>query len=321
MITLDLKRVNVHCSVLKDELLRAFSWSTGGLIDCTLGFGGHTLAFLESAPNTQVYAFDRDKSAIALAQQRLEKYRSHIKYYHCPFSLVLTKLEVNELQGVRGIIADIGVSSMQLDNANRGFNFHSLALDMRMDKDSNLDAKRVLNSYSLRELEEIFKNYGEIKQYKKLARLIVDRRAQKGFESCLELSELIESHFPRIGGLHPATLAFQAIRIEVNDELNQLRALLQSIQTAFEGGALEQCKVGIITFHSLEDRIVKQYFKQWSKSCICPEESYKCQCGNNHALGEILTKKPITPTSKEIAHNKRARSAKLRIFALGAKYV
>ncbi len=123
-----------------------------------------------------------------------------------------------------------------------------------------------------------------------------------------------------MGGLHPATLAFQALRIEVNDELGELRTLLQSIENAFVKGVLYNCRVGIISFHSLEDRIIKQYFKQLSKSCICPQERYKCECGNNHALGEILTKKPIVPSKEEIAQNKRSRSAKLRIFALGEKY-
>ena len=130
---------------------------------------------------------------------------------------------------------------------------------------------------------------------------------------------MIERHFPRIGGIHPATLAFQALRIEVNGELEQLQTLLQSIESAFINGVLYDCKVAIISFHSLEDRIIKQTFKQWAKSCKCEENALKCECGNNNALGSILTKKPILPSETEIIQNKRSRSAKLRIFQLGAK--
>ena len=306
-----------HFSVLKNELLQSFAWQGGVLIDCTLGYGGHSLAFLESSPDTQIYAFDRDSSALALAQERLQEYASHIRFYHSAFSHAIPSLDDAILAKSRGIIADIGVSSMQLDDMHRGFGFASLNLDMRMDTRTELSAQKVLNSYSPTCLEEIFRIYGEITQIKKLTHIIVESREKKPFESCIELSELIERYFPRTSGIHPATLAFQALRIEVNDELNELRALLQSIEEAYRKGVLYNCKVGIISFHSLEDRIIKQCFKQWSKSCICAKESYKCECGNNHALGEILTKKPITPTQEEIKQNKRSRSAKLRIFALG----
>lgn len=309
-----------HYSVLKNELTRGLEWQGGVLLDCTLGFGGHSFAFLESNPNTQIYAFDRDSSAIALAKECLKDYASRVCFYHHPFSHALESLSDDVLKQTRGIIADIGVSSMQLDEEHRGFGFYSKSLDMRMDSQSPLSAQNVLNTYSLVQLETIFRIYGEIRQSKKLAHLIVEQRQKQPFESCLELSNLIERHFPRVGGLHPATLAFQALRIEVNDELGELRTLLQSIENAFVKGVLYNCRVGIISFHSLEDRIIKQYFKQWSKSCICPQERYKCECGNNHALGEILTKKPIVPSKEEIAQNKRSRSAKLRIFALGEKY-
>ena len=306
-----------HFSVLKDELLEGLQWQGGVLIDCTLGFGGHTLAFLESSPLTQVYAFDRDNSAITLAKERLQPYASRIHFHHCAFSAALEHLDKRILKQSRGIIADLGVSSMQLDDKHRGFNFNSKNLDMRMDTRAELSAQKVLNSYPPTRLEEIFRIYGEFKQSKKLTHIIVESREKKPFESCAELSALIEGHFPRTGGIHPATLAFQALRIEVNDELNELRTLLSSIEQAYRAKILKNCKIGIIAFHSLEDRIIKQYFKQWSKSCICPQENYKCECGNNNALGEILTKKPITPKSQEISQNKRSRSAKLRIFALG----
>lgn len=308
-----------HFSVLKNEVLEALKVERGAIIDCTLGYGGHTLSLLEQNPNIHIYAFDRDENALSLAKQRLAPYASRLHIQHCAFANALDSLGNEQLAQVRGILADIGVSSMQLDDKHRGFSFTSNNLDMRMDFTQNLNAAKVINTYSAMRLEEIFRIYGEIRQSKKLTELIVSAREKKPFESALELSELIERHFPRIGGIHPATLAFQALRIEVNGELEQLQTLLQSIESAFINGVLYDCKVAIISFHSLEDRIIKQTFKQWAKSCKCEENALKCECGNNNALGSILTKKPILPSESEIIQNKRSRSAKLRIFQLGAK--
>ncbi|WP_295739848.1 16S rRNA (cytosine(1402)-N(4))-methyltransferase RsmH [uncultured Helicobacter sp.] len=308
-----------HFSVLKNEVLEALNLENGAVIDCTLGYGGHTLSLLEQNPNIHIYAFDRDENALSLAKQRLAPYASRLHIQHSAFANALDSLGNEQLAQVRGILADIGVSSMQLDDKHRGFSFTSNNLDMRMDSTQNLNAAKVINTYSAMRLEEIFRIYGEIRQSKKLTELIVSAREKKPFESALELSELIERHFPRIGGIHPATLAFQALRIEVNGELEQLQTLLQSIESAFINGVLYDCKVAIISFHSLEDRIIKQTFKQWAKSCKCGENALKCECGNNNALGSILTKKPILPSETEIIQNKRSRSAKLRIFQLGAK--
>ena len=308
-----------HFSVLKNEVLEALKVERGAIIDCTLGYGGHTLSLLEQNPNIHIYAFDRDENALSLAKQRLAPYASRLHIQHSAFANALDLLGNEQLAQVKGILADIGVSSMQLDDKHRGFSFTSNNLDMRMDSTQNLNAAKVINTYSAMRLEEIFRIYGEIRQSKKLTELIVSAREKKPFESALELSELIERHFPRIGGIHPATLAFQALRIEVNGELEQLQTLLQSIESAFINGVLYDCKVAIISFHSLEDRIIKQTFKQWAKSCKCEENALKCECGNNNALGSILTKKPILPSESEIIQNKRSRSAKLRIFQLGAK--
>lgn len=308
-----------HFSVLKNEVLEALKVERGAIIDCTLGYGGHTLSLLEQNPNIHIYAFDRDENALSLAKQRLAPYASRLQIWHSAFANALDSLGNEQLAQVKGILADIGVSSMQLDDKHRGFSFTSNNLDMRMDSTQNLNAAKVINTYSAMRLEEIFRIYGEIRQSKKLTELIVSAREKKPFESALELSELIERHFPRIGGIHPATLAFQALRIEVNGELEQLQTLLQSIESAFINGVLYDCKVAIISFHSLEDRIIKQTFKQWAKSCKCEENALKCECGNNNALGSILTKKPILPSESEIIQNKRSRSAKLRIFQLGAK--
>ncbi len=308
-----------HFSVLKNEVLEALKVESGAVIDCTLGYGGHTLSLLEQNPNIHIYAFDRDENALSLAKQRLAPYASRLHIQHSAFANALDLLGNEQLAQVKGILADIGVSSMQLDDKHRGFSFTSNNLDMRMDSTQNLNAAKVINTYSAMRLEEIFRIYGEIRQSKKLTEIIVSAREKKPFESALELSELIERHFPRIGGIHPATLAFQALRIEVNGELEQLQTLLQSIESAFINGVLYDCKVAIISFHSLEDRIIKQTFKQWAKSCKCGENALKCECGNNNALGSILTKKPILPSETEIIQNKRSRSAKLRIFQLGAK--
>lgn len=308
-----------HFSVLKNEVLEALNLESGAVIDCTLGYGGHTLSLLEQNPNIHIYAFDRDENALSLAKQRLAPYASRLHIQHSVFANALDSLGNEQLAQVRGILADIGVSSMQLDDKHRGFSFTSNNLDMRMDSTQNLNAAKVINTYSAMRLEEIFRIYGEIRQSKKLTEIVVSAREKKSFESALELSELIERHFPRIGGIHPATLAFQALRIEVNGELEQLQTLLQSIESAFINGVLYDCKVAIISFHSLEDRIIKQTFKQWAKSCKCEENALKCECGNNNALGSILTKKPILPSETEIIQNKRSRSAKLRIFQLGAK--
>ncbi|MEA1915543.1 MAG: 16S rRNA (cytosine(1402)-N(4))-methyltransferase RsmH, partial [Campylobacterota bacterium] len=207
---------------------------------------------------------------------------------------------------IRGILADIGVSSLQLDEQTRGFGFNSDVLDMRMDQDSDLSARDVVNNYSQVDLEKILKEYGEVKEYKKVASLIVSNRP---FNSAKELSALLERKMYK-AKLHPATLPFQAIRIEVNDELGVLKRLFESIEKA----DLHDCTVAIISFHSLEDRIVKNYFKKWTQKCICPSGVYRCECGNNHQKGKNLTKKPIVPSAAEIKRNPRSRSSKLRIF-------
>ncbi|MEN8718529.1 MAG: 16S rRNA (cytosine(1402)-N(4))-methyltransferase RsmH, partial [Sulfurovum sp.] len=207
---------------------------------------------------------------------------------------------------IRGILADIGVSSLQLDKEERGFGFNSEVLDMRMDQNQTLDASFVVNNYSQNELERVFKEYGEVREYKKLASLIV---ANRPFTSSKELAEFISKKMYK-GKLHPATLPFQGIRIEVNDELGVLERLFDSIESIKP----QNCYVAIISFHSLEDRIVKNYFKKWSKSCICPPQSFRCTCGNDHALGKVITRKPVIPTKDEIKQNPRSRSSKLRVF-------
>ena len=215
-----------------------------------------------------------------------------------------------DFSNVVAVLADFGVSSLQLDKKERGFSFDSTKLDMRMDTNNPFSAYDVINGYSKKQLEKIFREFGEIKEAKKLALAIVNERANKAIESNLELAKIVEKVIKKKGKTHPATQAFQAVRIEVNQELEEIKSLLDILEEKKPKGAI----VSLITFHSLEDRLVKQRFKKWSKSCICPPEFMKCACGNNNHLGKELNKKPITASADEIKKNPRSRSAKLRSF-------
>ncbi|MDA3969058.1 16S rRNA (cytosine(1402)-N(4))-methyltransferase RsmH [Helicobacter ibis] len=302
-----------HISVLKDEIVNLFDTklvNTGGtIIDCTLGYGGHTLALLEKYKNIKIIAIDKDIEAINLATKRLEKYKDRLKIINNSFSSGL-KEALQTSQDAVGILADIGVSSMQFDNLERGFSFLSNTLDMRMNLDSHFSASEVVNNYSTTELERIFRDFGEIREYKKLARLIVETRKKEKIQSSKILSELIAKNFKN-AKLHPATLAFQAIRIEVNNELGELQEMLNICK---DSNLQHGSRIGIISFHSLEDRMIKLEFKKWEQSCICPSSVMKCICGNSHKLGNNIYKKPITPNAEELSNNNRARSAKLRAF-------
>ena len=300
-----------HIPVLLEEVKEAFAGiDEGYIVDCTLGYGGHSEALLEQSLHVKLICCDQDAEAIAFSQKRLERFSERIIFEYGNFSSVIEKY--GHLP-IRGILADIGVSSLQLDKKERGFAFDSDVLDMRMNPLQELSAYEVINDYSKEALEEIFREYGEIHEYKKLASIICEARYSEPIKSAKELSKLAE----KIGGkktIHPSTLLFQAIRIEVNNELGVLNALLESIKNA----KLQECRVAIISFHSLEDRIVKQTFKFWSQNCICPPEVMRCLCGNNHSMGKLLTKKPIEASNKELKKNPRSRSAKLRVFSIKA---
>ena len=300
-----------HIPVLLEEVKEAFlGIDEGYIVDCTLGYGGHSEALLEQSLHVKLICCDQDAEAIAFSQKRLERFSERIIFEYGNFSSVIEKY--GHLP-IRGILADIGVSSLQLDKKERGFAFDSDVLDMRMNPLQELSAYEVINDYSKEALEEIFREYGEIHEYKKLASIICEARYSEPIKSAKELSKLAE----KIGGkktIHPSTLLFQAIRIEVNNELGVLNALLESIKNA----KLQECRVAIISFHSLEDRIVKQTFKFWSQNCICPPEVMRCLCGNNHSMGKLLTKKPIEASNKELKKNPRSRSAKLRVFSIKA---
>jgi len=298
-----------HIPVLYREVIEIFEELESGIvIDCTMGYGGHSSMILESNPNLKLIAIDQDQTAIDFSTQRLAKFGDRVSIRKGRFSNVIKEIlsEVDPSE-IKGVLADIGVSSLQLDQKERGFSYESDNLDMRMDKDAPLSAADVVNTYTQDELETIILEYGELRNYKKIVSEIVKHRP---FTSAKELSDTLKPHMPRGKKIHPATLLMQAIRIEVNDELGELKSLLGSLKEA----KLPNAKIAIISFHSLEDRIVKQTFSKWSKSCICPSEAFRCECGNDHQYGKILTRKPIMAKDDELKENVRSRSAKMRVF-------
>ncbi len=300
-----------HIPVLYREVIEVFEDIKDGIIiDCTMGYGGHSSMILDSNPNIKLIAIDQDQTAIDFSSKRLAKYGDRVEIKKGRFSAMIKEiLKENDISDIKGILADIGVSSLQLDQKDRGFSYESDNLDMRMDKDSPLSAKDVVNNYSSNELGKILLEYGELRNYKKIASCIVENRP---FSSAKELGEKLKPYMPKGKKIHPATLLMQAIRIEVNDELGELKSLLQSIADE----KLPNARVAIISFHSLEDRIVKKAFSGWAKSCICPPEAMRCECGNNHQLGKIISKKPIMAKDDELKENPRSRSAKMRIFQM-----
>jgi len=304
-----LEPVPHHQPVLYHEIIHALRpHSPGKYIDATVGAGGHAWGILEaSAPDGQLLALDRDPQALAIASQRLSVYQRRVTLVHASYTRL--REEANRLgwQQVDGILFDLGVSSMQLDQAERGFSFLAEGkLDMRFDPDQGISAADLINSLSEDELTEILWRYGEERHARRIARAICRSRP---FHTTLQLARLIETV---AGGkqqrIHPATRTFQALRIAVNDELNAIeRALPAAVEMLASGGRL-----AVISFHSLEDRIVKQFFRRESRDCICPPDQPVCTCGHRATLREI-TRKPILPSPQEVESNPRARSAKLRI--------
>jgi len=299
-----------HIPVLYREVVEAFSpCETGIIIDCTLGYGGHTSLLLDAQPHRSLIGIDQDPTAIEFSTKRLTSYGDRVEIRQGRFSAVAEAILNNKNDQVCGILADIGVSSLQLDVRERGFSYQSDCLDMRMDPNAPLSASIVVNEYSQSDLERIMRDYGEVTNARLVAETLVKKRP---FESAKELSNAIFHLMPKGKKIHPSTLVMQAIRIEVNDELGELTRLLDAI----EKSSLKHLRVGIITFHSLEDRIVKQRFTLWAKNCICPDDAMRCTCGNNHSIGKVITKKPLTAQEDELRSNSRSRSAKLRIFEI-----
>jgi len=300
-----------HIPVLYREVLKAFeNIDDGIIIDCTMGYGGHSSMILDANPNVKLIAIDQDQTAIDFSTDRLSKYGERVSIRKGRFSQVIQDiLSEVDIKDIKGVLADIGVSSLQLDQKDRGFSYESENLDMRMDKSATLTAAEVVNDYAQSELETLLLEYGELRNYKKIASEIVKHRP---FTSAKSLSDTLKPHMPQGKKIHPATLLMQAIRIEVNDELGELKSLLKSLEDARFANAI----ISIISFHSLEDRIVKQTFLEWKKACVCPADIMRCMCGNNNSLGKIIAKKPIMAQNDELKENVRSRSAKLRIFEM-----
>jgi len=297
-----------HIPVLLDSVLDSFSEiRDGAFVDCTIGYAGHSSAMLERYPQIHLIGIDRDTEALEFSKDRLSQYGKRVELIKGSFSSIVPVLAE---RNISGLLADFGVSSLQLDSKDRGFSFRGEALDMRMDQSIGIDAKTVVNEYTSEKLEYIFKHYGEISQAKKLADAIIKCRMTKEISNATELSNIVAEATWSKSKIHPSTLAFQAIRIEVNDELGEIERMLDSLEEISPSGAI----VSLITFHSLEDRLVKNRFKKWSMECICPPELMRCECGKNNSKGKVINKKPIIASIEESKINPRSRSAKLRSF-------
>ena len=303
-----------HVSVLLNECIEGLNIKDNGIyVDGTLGGGGHSSEILKKLSDKGLLiGIDQDRDALKAASARLQNYKN-VKYVHNNFYNVDSILNDLVIEKIDGMLMDLGVSSYQLDTGDRGFSYMQDApLDMRMNRDNSLSAYEVVNNYDEEELYRIIRDYGEEKFAKRIARFIVEKREEKNIETTLELVEIIKAAIPakaRREGPHPAKRTFQAIRIEVNSELSILnKAIEDGVNRLNKGG-----RMAIITFHSLEDRIVKLKFKELATACTCPKEFPICICGGK-AKVKIISRKAIEPSKEEVDENPRSRSAKLRVI-------
>ncbi len=300
-----------HYTVMKNEAVDALECKDGLVyVDCTLGGGGHSELILQRiSPNGRLIAFDIDDDAIRAASERLKDYKNLtiVKSSYTNIKDVLKNLGIEKITG--GVLFDLGVSYHQLTKAERGFSFSKDApLDMRFDMESDFSAYDVVNTYSEDELVRIFSEYGEERFSKRIAKAIVEKRKQKKIETTLELAQLVIDSTPKIkSSVHPATRVFQAIRIEVNHELQNVKNTLNDVLDLLGFGAI----MSVISFHSLEDRIVKHLFKYHSQRCHCDKNQMICNCPP--PILELVNKKPIMASEEEIKENPPSRSAKLRV--------
>jgi len=298
-----------HTPVMVPEILKGLNVSPGGrYIDCTLGEGGHTKSILEASnPGGEVLGIDADHEAIEVSKTRLEKYDDRFIFSNNNFNEIRKIAMKSNFIPCHGILFDLGVSSLQLDKESRGFSFRRKApLDMRFSVNQTLTAEEVINTFSESEIADILYNFGEERRSRKIANIIVQNRPIKDAD---ELSNLIKTNLKRTNfKINPSTKTFQALRIYINEELNSLtKALEQSLEVVGVGG-----RIAVISYHSLEDRIVKNFFRNESKYCICLPNVTECDCGHTPKI-KIINKKPIIPSQNEIDSNKRSRSAKLRV--------
>lgn len=300
-----------HYSVLLKESVDFLNIkSDGTYVDATMGGGGHSYEILSRGAG-KLIGIDQDIEAIGAATKRLEEFGDKVTAVNRNFSNIREILSDLEIDAIDGAVMDLGVSSYQLDNGERGFSYmHDAPLDMRMNRNNPKSAYEIVNGYSKDELTRIFYEYGEEKWSARIAEFIVKAREDKEIKTTFELNDIIKAAIPkkaRLDGGHPSKRIFQAIRIEVNGELEILKDAVSDFVDALKPGGV----LSVITFHSLEDRIVKKTFAEMAKGCTCPKEFPVCVCGNTPKV-KILTSKPMLPTDEELSENSRSKSAKLR---------
>lgn len=304
-----------HVPIMLEECINGLNIKENGIyVDATLGGGGHSSAIAAKlGKNGRLIGIDRDTDALSAASARLQGNVCKMNFVHSNYSEIKSILNELKVDSVDGILADLGVSSYQLDNPERGFSYRFDApLDMRMNREDKLTAYDVVNGYEFEKIFRIIKDYGEEKFAHQIAKNIVKRRMDKPIETTLELVDIINSSMPKkiaLKGPHKAKRTFQAIRIEVNRELELLKNSVEDFLSVLGSGG----RLAVITFHSLEDRIVKNVFKDYTVGCICPKDFPVCVC-NNKPKGKLITNKPLTAGEDEVSENNRSTSAKLRII-------
>lgn len=302
-----------HYSVMLTETIDSLLVKPDGIyVDGTLGGAGHSSQIAKQLTSGHLYGIDQDEAAIEIAGKRLEAYKENVTIIRSNYCNAPTLLKEQGVTGVDGILLDLGVSSYQLDTEERGFSYRFDApLDMRMDQRNALTARDIVNNYSEMDLFRIIRDYGEDQFAKNIAKYIVKARAEKPIETTFELNDIIKAAIPakmRVNG-HPSKQTFQAIRIECNKELEVLKNTLDAFIDLLNPGG----RFAIITFHSLEDRIVKTAFKNHENPCVCPPSFPVCVCGRK-SDGKVITRKPILPSEQELSENSRSKSAKLRVY-------
>lgn len=303
-----------HAPVLLDETLELLApENTGLFLDGTVGGGGHTLAILEACPECRVLAVDRDPEALAEAERVLEAHRHRVRFIRARFDEAAGDPEARD-HGLDGVLLDLGVSSHQLDADDRGFAFRrGVALDMRMDPQLASDAGSFLEDSDEDRLYQVFREYGEEPRARRLAREVVKRRQTEPFETSDQLVAAMGTAYGRAPTAQDKARIFQAVRIAVNEELEALGHALPALRDVLKAGGV----LVVIAYHSLEDRMVKHAFREWSRACVCPPELPVCAC-RGEPLGETLTRKPVRPSDAEVSANPRARSARLRAWRKAA---
>lgn len=304
--------MDYHKPVLFDEVIENIVTNKEGVyLDCTLGGAGHTQGILENTSEKGVViAIDQDDDAIEFAEKKLENYKERIKIFKDNFKNLDTVLYMAGYEKVSGILMDIGVSSYQLDDPERGFSYkYEAKLDMRMNKNAKISAYEVINEFSEQEIADILYKYGEEPKSRRIARKITEARKEKKIETTTELADIVIRAIGKSMKRHPAKRTFQAVRMYVNQELEVLEEALEKAVELLE----DRGRLLVITFHSLEDRIVKNKFREFEKPCKCPPNIPICVCGKE-SLGKVITKKPIVAGELELKDNSRAHSAKLRVF-------